>query len=71
MMTETTYQYWRHRESGAIFAVRMERGEVTGFYGPIVADDLHPGDLPLYPYDGSKEALEWLWEHAADCFRVE
>ena len=51
--------------------MRVEEGQVTGLFGPVVADDPHPDDLHLYPYDSTKEALEWLWEHAAEYFRVE
>ena len=66
MIGEMTYQYWRHRISGATFAVRVENGEVTGFCGPVVADDPHADDLPLYAYDSPPETLDWVWEHAGE-----
>jgi hypothetical protein len=67
----TAYQHWRHGTSGATYAVRLEEERVTGFFGPIVADDLHHDDLPLYPYDAAEEVLAWVKEHTADFFLVE
>ncbi len=69
---QTAYQYWRHRVSGATYAVRFEGDQVTGFFGPVVGDDIHPDDLPLYPYfDADSEPVAWAREHAAEFLPME
>lgn len=67
----TTSPYRRHRTSGATYAVRLENEQVTGCFGPIVADDLHGDDLPLHLHDAEEEALTWMKEDAADFFLAE
>ena len=69
-MSEVTFQYWRHRMSGATYAVRVEDGQLTGFYGPVVADDPRPDGLSRYPYDSPSQTLDWVWEHTGEFVHV-
>ena len=72
MATQTAYQYWRHRVSGATYAVRFEGKQVTGFYGPVAGDDIHADDLPLYPYYASgSEEVAWAQERQEEFLRME
>jgi hypothetical protein len=70
--SQIVFEYWRHRVSGAIYAVRFEGNRMTGFFGPVAGDDIHPDDLPLYPYSTSdSEVIAWAQAHAEEFFQME
>ncbi len=72
MASQTAYQYWRHKVSGATYAVRLEGEKITGFFGPVASDDIHPDDLPLYPFSqASSDEVEWAQAHEEEFLRTE
>jgi hypothetical protein len=57
--------------SGATYAVRFEENHLTGFYGPVAGDEIHPDDLPLYPYEATAGAVRWARDHPEEFLVME
>ena len=55
----TEYRLLQHRGSGEIWAVRVERGELTGVFGPLPAR-ISPAELSALPYDEDQDTAEWV-----------
>jgi len=53
----TEYQYWRHVESGEVWAVEIVDGIVTGACGPLYDED-RPDDMRDFEYD--REDGDWI-----------
>lgn len=53
----TEYQYWRHIESGEVWAVEIVDGTVTGACGPLYYED-RPDDIRDFEYD--REDGDWV-----------
>ena len=63
-MGHHTYQYWEHGQSGAIFAIRLNRwGQVTGCRGPLLSNEIREERLPWLPYDEDLRDLTWIERH--------
>ena len=41
-----TYEYWVHKRSGGIYAVRLNEGRVTGTCGPLALDSVTGQENP-------------------------
>jgi hypothetical protein len=46
----TTYEFWRHRTTGEVFAVKLLDGIVVASCGPLHRDDVDAGFLPTLDY---------------------
>ena len=57
----TTYELWRERENGAVWAVQFREGAVVGCSGPL--DLLDRGTRDLSGLDYSPERAEWTDQH--------
>ena len=55
----TEYRLLQHRGSGEIWAVRVERQELTGVFGPLPAR-IPPAELSALPYDEDQDTAEWV-----------
>jgi len=55
----TEYRLLRHRGSGEVWAVRTERDELTGVFGPL-REMLPRSALPDLPYDDDRDTAEWV-----------
>ena len=63
-MSPSTYQFWEHGQSGAIFAIRLNRrGQVTGCRGPLLSNEICEADLPRLSYDEDLRDLGWIERH--------
>ncbi len=64
---EWHYDYCQRRDTGKVFAIRLEVGEtgrgLTGAYGPVTAWQVSHIDLLDYPYDDMPELVAWLRTH--------
>jgi len=56
-----TYEYWRERETGQIWAVEFVDGIVVGCCGPLDCDELEQRFLPTLDY--SVERAAWVEAH--------
>lgn len=65
------YNFWRHRNSGEVYAIRTDNGKVIGCCGPLAYDEVNASDLPYYYYDDNPEDAEWAQEHEAHFALVE
>lgn len=67
------YEYWQHRTSGEVYAVRLRDGQPTGVCGPLDHEDyrteteLLVDRLREYEYD--PEDADWIGTEA-DNFRT-
>jgi len=67
-----TYEFWRERTSGDIWAVELEDGIVAACAGPLHPGDINPAYLDGYDYspaeaerlDGAREEFDLLDEKA-------
>jgi len=55
-----TYQYWAHKRSGEVYAVRLEHGRVTGVCGPLHRSEAVTTNLLNMHYDDHPEDVAWL-----------
>jgi hypothetical protein len=56
----TEYRLLRHRQSGEVWAVRVEGQELTGVLGPL-QEQPRDSALPTLPYDDDdRDTAEWL-----------
>ena len=46
----TTYEFWRHRTTGEVIAVKLLDGIVVSFCGPLHHDDIDAAYLPSLDY---------------------
>ncbi len=51
----TSHEFWRHAETGEIWAVRLRDGVVVACSGPLHGDDIDPDFLDALDY-GEKGA---------------
>jgi hypothetical protein len=56
-----TYEFWRRRETGEIWAVELAEGVVVGCCGPLHSSDVDESFLPTFDY--SHEDAAWVEEH--------
>ena len=50
----TGYEFWRSRDTGDVWAVKLVDGDVHGAYGPLRGGEIDRTCLPVYDYmDGS------------------
>jgi hypothetical protein len=63
-MTHSTYEFWEHGQSGAVFAVRLSADRrVTGCTGPLFSNQIRTVELPRYAYDDDPRELSWIERH--------
>jgi hypothetical protein len=55
------YQFWTHRTSGEVWAVRLVDGKVDGSCGPLRYDERN---VPLNEYEYDHEDDDWFAEYA-------
>jgi hypothetical protein len=65
--TMKEHEFWRHRETGDVYAVVFVDGVVTGLAGPLPVDDRRQEYLPGLDYAGDR--AEWAEQHR-DAFDV-
>lgn len=65
----TANQYWQHKGSGDIFAIRMVAGEIEEAAGPLYYKDVTAANLQAYNFSGEPEDAKWCTELAQD-FRL-
>jgi hypothetical protein len=65
-----TYEYWRERETGHVWAVELSEGVVVGCCGPLHPSELEERFLPTLDY--SPERAAWTEAHrdAFDLFEL-
>lgn len=56
-----TFEFWRERESGLIFAIALEDGVVVGSSGPVEHGDVDDDLLARYGYDAAR--APWIEAH--------
>lgn len=56
-----TYEFWRERSNGEVWAIRLLDGIVVGCCGPLAARELDVSYLSGLDY--SAERAEWVEEH--------
>lgn len=56
-----TFEFWRQRGSGLIFAIMLEDGIVAGCCGPLDRGDVDEDDLARC--DFTPERAEWIEAH--------
>jgi hypothetical protein len=61
----TTYELWVHPQSGAVYALRLQEGRVTGCRGPLTPGEMSRGNLADYLYGELPEAIRRL-VHSAE-----
>jgi hypothetical protein len=60
----SSYELWEHGQSGAVFAVRLDRARrITGCSGPLFSNQIRPGELAFYSYDEDPRDLRWIEQH--------
>lgn len=57
----TTYELWRERETGEVWAIRLVDGAVAGCCGPLAAREREP--MFLGGFDYTPERAEWVDTH--------
>lgn len=61
------YEYWQHKVSRELYAVRLEITQVTGVFGPLTAPARsHQLALPHYPYEEDPFRLDWMQERTGE-----
>jgi len=63
---EPEYQYWQHRRSGEVWAVRLEGGRVTGACGPLPRREATPANLAYMHYDDDPDTTAWVRRQSDD-----
>jgi hypothetical protein len=58
-MNVTEYRLLLHRQSGEVWAVRVEGQELTGVVGPL-RERPRDSALPDLPYDEDPDTAEWV-----------
>jgi hypothetical protein len=61
------YEYWQHKVTRELYAVRLVAKQVTGINGPLVVSggvDLNA--LPHYPYDDDSDRVRWIQERVGE-----
>ena len=51
-----TYEFWRERETGEIWAIELLEGVVTGLCGPLHHSQLEEGFLSSFDYGSDRAA---------------
>ena len=58
------YEFWEHGQSGAVFAIRLNRKrQVTGCLGPLFSNQIQGERLAVYGYDDNPKDLRWIEAH--------
>jgi hypothetical protein len=60
--SDEQYQYWRHEPSGARYAVRLNKGRVTGCVGPLTDEHFRSRYVVEYPFDAADPDTNWAEE---------
>ncbi len=56
-----TFEFWRDRESGLIFAIALEDGVVAGSCGPVVYEEVDDELLERFAYGAGR--APWIEAH--------
>jgi len=56
-----TYEFWRERETGDVWAVELLEGVVVGLCGPLHHSEVDEGFLETFGY--STERAAWVEQH--------
>jgi hypothetical protein len=61
-----TYQYWRHKITGAVYLVHLAGMRVAGFFGPLSGVPREPLSLPPERYDSDPDRCLWLEQRGGE-----
>jgi hypothetical protein len=53
----TSYEFWRERSTGSIWAVRLHEGVVVGCCGPLTWSEIDERFLPTFDYSAERAEL--------------